>query len=212
MPQRRRRGPGRPPAADGAETRERIVAAARGVFTDFGYRAATFQEVADRADLTRSAINHYFSSKKALFREVVTATNAMFVAAGAERAMAESTLLAKVSSFLDFALDLHRREPNIPGFMVLTMMSARRTPDLLPAESDLPQLLRWFVTEAVTEAVGSGELPADTDIAAAVEPLVMVFCGMTFYGGFVASHRQLAIVTEQLTAWFTALWGGGSRP
>lgn len=208
MPQRPRRGPGRPPAADGAETRERIVATARGVFTDFGYRAATFQEIAERADLTRSAINHYFPSKKVLFREVVTATTTMFMATGGERAMAEPTLLAKVASFLDFALDLHDREPAIPGFMVLTMMSARRTPDLLTAESDLLEVFRWFVTQAVTDAVSSGELPAATDIAEAVEPLVMVFCGMTFYGGFVAGHRQLEIVTAQLKAWFTALWGG----
>ncbi|MCV7316494.1 TetR/AcrR family transcriptional regulator [Mycolicibacillus parakoreensis] len=210
MPQRRRRGPGRPPAASGAETRARIITAARGVFTDFGYRAATFQEVADRADLTRSAINHYFPSKKALFQEVASATNAMFVAVGGERAMAEPTLLGKVSSFLEFALRMHEREPATPGFMVLTMMAARHTPDLLPAEGDLLQLFRWFVTQAVAEAADSGELPRGTDVGAAVEQLVMVFCGMTFYGGFVASHRQLEIVTAQLTDWFAALWGAGA--
>ena len=40
-----------------------------------GYEAATFQEIATRADLTRPAINHYYPSKQALYRQVVAETN-----------------------------------------------------------------------------------------------------------------------------------------
>ena len=47
------RGPGRPPAAKAAETRKRILRAAREVFSERGYDAATFQAIAIRADLTR---------------------------------------------------------------------------------------------------------------------------------------------------------------
>ena len=65
MPHTASRGPGRPPAAKAAETRERILRAAREVFSELGYDAATFQAIAIRADLTRPAINHYFASKRA---------------------------------------------------------------------------------------------------------------------------------------------------
>src|SRR5690348_18145496 len=65
------RGPGRPPAAKAAETRERIVRAAREVFSELGYDAATFQAIAIRADLTRPAINHYFASKRVLWSEEI---------------------------------------------------------------------------------------------------------------------------------------------
>ena len=80
------RGPGRPPAAKAAETRERIVRAAREVFSELGYDAATFQAIAIRADLTRPAINHYFASKRVLYGEVVDKTNEMVVAAGMAKA------------------------------------------------------------------------------------------------------------------------------
>ena len=40
--------------------------AAREVFSELGYDAATFQAIAIRADLTRPAINHYFASKRVL--------------------------------------------------------------------------------------------------------------------------------------------------
>src|ERR1700761_716084 len=80
------RGPGRPPAAKAAETRERIVRAAREVFSELGYDAATFQAIAIRADLTRPAINHYFASKRLLYGEVVEKTNDLVVAAGMAKA------------------------------------------------------------------------------------------------------------------------------
>jgi AcrR family transcriptional regulator len=62
------RRPGRPPAAKADDTRKRILHAARQVFSERGYEGATFQAIALHADLTRPAINHYFSSKRALYR------------------------------------------------------------------------------------------------------------------------------------------------
>src|ERR1700753_1331008 len=93
------RGPGRPPAAKAAETRERIVRAAREVFSELGYDAATFQAIAVRADLTRPAINHYFASKRVLWSEVVEQTNALVVSAGMQRAQSQTSLLGRLSAF-----------------------------------------------------------------------------------------------------------------
>ena len=60
--------------------------AAREVFSERGYDGATFQAIAVRADLTRPAINHYFSSKRLLYPDVVDHTNELVVAAGIQRA------------------------------------------------------------------------------------------------------------------------------
>ncbi|HNA51189.1 MAG TPA: helix-turn-helix domain-containing protein, partial [Mycobacterium sp.] len=92
MPHTASRGPGRPPAAKAAETRERILRAAREVFSELGYDAATFQAIAIRADLTRPAINHYFASKRVLYQEVVDLTNALMIASSVELAQRETTL------------------------------------------------------------------------------------------------------------------------
>ncbi|HXL62666.1 MAG TPA: helix-turn-helix domain-containing protein, partial [Mycobacterium sp.] len=51
---------GRYQSAKAAETRERIVRVAREVFSELGYDAATVQEIALRAGLTRPAVNYYF--------------------------------------------------------------------------------------------------------------------------------------------------------
>jgi TetR/AcrR family transcriptional regulator, repressor for uid operon len=43
------------------------VRAAREVFSERGYDGAIFQEIAVRVDVTRTAINHYFPSKRLLY-------------------------------------------------------------------------------------------------------------------------------------------------
>ena len=105
------RGPGRPPAAKAAETRERIVQAAREVFSELGYDAATFQAIAIRADLTRPAINHYFASKRVLWREVVEQTNALVVSAGMAKAQSQTSLLGRLSAFFAVAMQAGLRRP-----------------------------------------------------------------------------------------------------
>jgi AcrR family transcriptional regulator len=64
--------------------------------------AATFQEIAERADLTRPAINHYFKSKQLLYQEVVETTNAK-VSSSAQRALESESLLGQLSVFIDAA-------------------------------------------------------------------------------------------------------------
>src|ERR1700722_16938318 len=98
------RRPGRPPAAKADETRKRIVNAAREVFSERGYDGATFQAIAVRADLTRPAINHYFSSKRVLYRAVVDRTNEIVVRAGIDRARSEKTTMGRLSAFITVAM------------------------------------------------------------------------------------------------------------
>jgi AcrR family transcriptional regulator len=51
--------------------REEILEAARGVFTEHGYRKASLDAVGDRAGLTRQGVLHYFPSKKRLLLAVL---------------------------------------------------------------------------------------------------------------------------------------------
>ena len=103
------RGPGRPPAAKAAETRQRILRAAREVFSERGYGAATFQAIAVRADLTRPAINHYFANKRVLYWVVLEETTHVVVGASAQRARRETTLAGRVSAFIEGTIEaMHR--------------------------------------------------------------------------------------------------------
>ena len=198
VPHTASRGPGRPPAAKAAETRERILLAAREVFSELGYDAATFQAIAIRADLTRPAINHYFPSKRALYREVVDQTNALVVAVGARRAQQATSLVDRLAAFLSAAVQADSKDRSAAAFLVTAVLESQRHPDLREAQNDSLENSRLFVTWAVNEALESGELATDTDVRSLVEMLVALLWGMGFYAGFVGTHEELDRITDQL--------------
>ena len=201
------RGPGRPPAAKAAETRKRILRAAREVFSERGYDAATFQAIAIRADLTRPAINHYFSNKRELYSEVTRETNEVVVAASIQRARRETTLVARVSAFIDAATQAEIENRTASAFLITVALESQRHPDLADGEAASVRSTREFLSWAVDEAIKSGELAADTDADALTSTLIAVLLGVGFYAGFVAKH-ELETVTRQLDQ----LLAGGLAP
>ncbi len=192
------RGPGRPPAAKAAETRERIVRAAREVFSELGYDAATFQAIAIRADLTRPAINHYFASKRVLYGEVVEKTNELVVAEGMAKAEGQTSLLKRLSAFFSAAMQSDSRDRSAAAFLVTSVLESQRHPELSRDEHNSLKTSRAFVTWAVTESIQSGELTTDTDVPTLVEMLVAVMWGMGFYAGYVAGHDELGTIVDKL--------------
>src|SRR3954453_16546337 len=66
----RRRG--RPVNSDSAETRSRILMAARQVIIERGYQAATFQAIAVAAGLRRPTLPYYFASREAVYETPVS--------------------------------------------------------------------------------------------------------------------------------------------
>jgi AcrR family transcriptional regulator len=192
------RGPGRPPAAKAAETRKRILRAAREVFSERGYDAATFQAIAIRADLTRPAINHYFANKRVLYWQVLEETNNAVVAASTQRAQREKTLTARVSAFIQGAIEAEVDNRAAAAFLIAATLESQRHPELSRPGTDTVGTTRAFLLWAINDGIQSGELNADTDAAALTEMLLAVLLGVGFYAGFVASRHELDAITNQL--------------
>lgn len=199
MPHPASRGPGRPPAAKAAETRKRIVLAAREVFSERGYDAATFQAIALRADLTRPAINHYFSSKRLLYREVVEQTNELVVGAAIARARREPTLTAQVSTFLAAAVEADSENHSAARFLITAALELQRHPDLIDSDnSSLRNSARAFLSSAIQGAIERGELTSDTDAESLTEVLIAVLCGVGFYSGYLENAHEMTAIIAQL--------------
>jgi AcrR family transcriptional regulator len=65
----RRRG--RPPRAESADTRDRILAAARGEFSERGYEKSTVRGIAKAAGVDSALVHHYFGTKEQVFAAAV---------------------------------------------------------------------------------------------------------------------------------------------
>jgi len=207
MPPSASRRPGRPPAGKADDTRKRILHAARQVFSERGYEGATFQAIAVRADLTRPAINHYFSSKRVLYREVVNQTNKLVVMASIERAERETTLMGRLTAFISAAVLANSENPSASAFLVTNVLESQRHPELNTTENDAVRISREFLMRVVNDAIGRGEIAADIDASTLVETLLVVLCGVGFYAGYVQNYEEMLAVTDVLRQLLEgALW------
>jgi TetR/AcrR family transcriptional regulator, repressor for uid operon len=192
------RRPGRPPAAKADETRQRIIQAARLVFSERGYDGATFQAIAARADLTRPAINHYFSSKRALYREVMDETNEFIIGVGIKQAEGETTLVAQLTAFINAAVKANSENPAGSAFIIGGVLESQRHPEWSGTENDSVRIAREFLMRVVNDAIERGEIVADVDASALVETLLVVISGVGLYAGYIKSYKEMLAVTGML--------------
>jgi AcrR family transcriptional regulator len=171
--------------------------AAREVFSELGYDAATFQAIAIRADLTRPAINHYFASKRLLYQEVVDQTNASVIESAVHQSQRESTLAGRIRVFIEAAVHAQGQDRSVAAFLVTSVLESERHPELAESNHDSREFTRGYVKAAIKDAVESGEVRPDVDIEAAAEMLMAVMWGLGFYAGFVGDQDRLTAITDQ---------------
>ncbi|KZS66329.1 TetR family transcriptional regulator [Mycobacterium kansasii] len=168
------------------------------MFSERGYDGATFQDIAARADLSRPAINHYFSSKRALYQEVLVETNECVIGAGIKHADIEKSLVARLMAFIFAAMRAGSENSAGSAFLVTGVLESQRHPELLGTENDSLRISREVLTRFVNDAIERGELAADIDVSALVEPLLVVGCGVGVYAGYVRSYPEMVAMTRML--------------
>ncbi|MGV0625657.1 TetR/AcrR family transcriptional regulator [Mycolicibacter minnesotensis] len=195
MPGVASRGAGRPRGVRSGLTKERIVAAACGVFGEFGYRATTFQAVADRADVTRPAVNHYFPRKQLLYTAVLAQTGVLLDGA-IELARTQKTLIEQLSSVISSFAEIGERQPTAAAFAVTAALDARRDPELRSLVGDIQGTTREFLAVALADAMDRGELRTDSGLRELTDLLLAALWGVVFYvsqlGGKEATERVAA--------------------
>lgn len=96
-------------AADAAETARRVLDVARERFSAEGFAAASVDDIARRAGVTRGAVYHHYDGKPALFRAVAAQLQseiaARVVAAAEQETDAAAQLRAGSHAFLDAITD-----------------------------------------------------------------------------------------------------------
>jgi AcrR family transcriptional regulator len=186
-------------AQDAAATRAELIAAARRLFTAPGFAAATLDDVARRAGVTRGALYHHFADKESLFAAVFEDIQAE-LATRSVRAAARATsrvdgLVRGCLAFLDACL-----EPDVVRIML----------------ADAPAVLGWdawreidlrytlgLTIVAVRAAMDSGEM-----VRASPEAVADVIAGALTQAGMVigssdhpaAERRRFAVVVRHLVS------------
>lgn len=169
------------------------------MFGELGYDAATFQEIAVRAELTRPAINHHFPSKRELYRQVVAQTNGALIEAGIREARRRQGFAERLRAFIDCAAQACDGDRAAAAFLLTSVLDSQRHPELSETDHDVLASTREFVDWALRDAKSAGELRPDLDPRAAGDTVLAMLLGVGFYAGFVGGGQGPAdIATEFL--------------
>lgn len=191
------RGRGRPVGSDSAETRARILHAARDVITERGYEAATFQAIAERAGLSRPTMHYYFHTRQQIYDCLVNEASSI-VADCVDEAKREKTLLAQLSAFVSAASRLGFAERSMMRFIIAARLEHHRNPNLRDGHSPVVSAMQSFYASIVDDAIARGEIPDDADAAAVVNMLLAMFLGVGCYAGFIVGGADATMIAKQL--------------
>lgn len=193
---------GRPPAADSAETRQRILQAARGRFARDGYRSTTNRLIADDVGITSGAIYHYVESKSELYAAVYCETIDEVYTELEAAARGHDDLLGQFAAVMRRACELQTEDPSVTGFLVAVAQETQRHPDLL--ELLEPQLGRHarFFSDLVTAAAERGELLPDVDRRALADLLGAVLTGLARMSASVGDPLRYTAAVDVLERFF----------
>ncbi|MDO8972295.1 MAG: TetR/AcrR family transcriptional regulator [Saprospiraceae bacterium] len=110
-------------------TEQKIIEAAESVFLADGYAGARMQQIADKAGINKAMLHYYFRSKDKLFELVFRHKMKQFVPQITLTLEDEQIpFLDKLNRFVMLYLEMLRKNPSLPLFILSTM---NRNPDLM---------------------------------------------------------------------------------
>lgn len=166
-------GPPPPPApatARGAETRDRIVAAATDCIRRWGIRRVSMNDVAQQAGVSRRTVYLHFEDREALVLAVLTRVSELTVAAVRPLVAARPTLAEQVA---EAAVHVHALGPSDLQLGLGFRPGESEDATLLLAHSErVMSAWHGFWRPFVEDARDRGEVRADLDVDKAVEWLM----------------------------------------
>ena len=135
-----------------AETREKLIAAARKAFAESGYAAASMDSLTAEVGLTRGALYHNFGDKKGLLAAVVDQIDtemAMYAKdVGSKANNPWLGLLAEGAAYIEKALD-----PEVQRIVLLDGPSVLGDPSQWPSQNRCLQSTKNTLTQLIENGV-----------------------------------------------------------
>lgn len=199
------RGPGRPPGSDGAETRKRILKAARDVFSVTGFDNASLKEIAEAAGLTRNAISNYYRGKLELYDAALSSVHEAAVGRILARTLAtEGSPRDRLLLIFDGVVEETESDPTLARFFTVSLNDAIRHPELRERAHAPLEAAREVVLGDLERAHRSGALPPGLDPEGAADLVADLLVGFAQDVGFwsdAARSRRTLAAAHRLVDW-----------
>ncbi len=149
---------GRPPDTDPAETRRRIVDAARREFAQRGYAAATNRTIAALSGVTTGAVYHHYNSKVEVYRAVHADAHDRVYARFADAARGSTSFIDMFDAVLDMAAEINEQDPSLAAFIGAARVDRRRHRELAAVIADDRIRRGAFAAGLIEVGIANGEI------------------------------------------------------
>ena len=170
-----------------SDTKEKILAAAEKVFHANGFKGTRTTLIAEEAGISRTMLHYYYSTKEALFQEVLNQTlSVVFV--HIKRFIGKNKGLDDlIAHLIDVVADLFEEKPGLPSFVVNLLNETPDMATILAAtqQDDVPMQLETLLKEAKDK----GDIA--TDVTG--EDLIMniyVLCAAPYFGAAYIKAKE----------------------
>lgn len=158
-----------------ATTEEKIIEAARKIFTQKGYAAARTRDIAEEAGLNLALLNYYFRSKEKLFDIIMLETLQQFMTGMKNLLSIENTSIEeKIAAIVSNYIDMLIKQPDLPLFI---LSEIKANPKKLIAKMGIRDfLMNSYFLKQFKEGVKAKKLPP-------LDPLhfIMNIVGLTVF-------------------------------
>lgn len=186
---------------------QRILASAIKVFSEKGYEAASMQDIADEAGISRGPLYYRYKTKKEVFLAALDAHSRQELEEHIHLLHQNKPFSERIRDYLYYATrKLRSGKPDFP-------MDISGAPDMQDVNERIRQLYaRGYVvvTEAVTQAVRDGELRSDTDVEHLVNLVFIAFDGLRYSrlkSGILTSHEKVEAAIDHMCVLVQARYG-----
>jgi AcrR family transcriptional regulator len=161
------------------QTRLKVLAAARNLFSEQGYEGATIRDIASAAGMSTGAVFANFADKSELFREIMAADAQLLAeemrAAGAKGRNLEESLLKMFMAGYGF----YKAQMPLARAAFSVSWSSEDGPDLrsMPGVLAFPEM----IVEQLSKAVERGELGRESEVK---------LRGQMLYDAYLANYPQ----------------------
>lgn len=182
---------------EAAATREQILDAALLVFSRKGYSAATLQDVAAEAGLTRGAVYWHFKGKVELYSALVGERFARANEVLAEALSPRYSPLESIERLLTRSLEYLEEDPAYRAVLSITLFKTELTPELEPGFQQKIASVRRLV-DVVADLVRKGIAAGQIDRA--IDPKAAALAAVSLMNGATALHLMDPKTLEPRTA------------
>ncbi len=166
-------------------TEQKILDAARSIFTNQGFAAARMDEIATEAGINRALLHYYFRSKQKLFDVVLEENLNHFYQSFIRILASDVDLETKIRNLVIAELDMLVANPNLPLFIIA---ETSRNPEMMIEKLNHIPIKQFFLQfmQVVNTEIEKGNIKPINPVHILMH--IMSLCLFPFVGRPVFKH------------------------